>query len=610
MDLVKRPAIVILGVSAHPLAKRIAGLLGDAEIHGLSRRVAQCDVAFDDAATHLQEIFTSGRAIIAIMSAGALTRLVAPALADKATEPPVLSVAADASSVVPLLGGHHGANDLARMLAEGLDGHAAITTAGDVRFGVALDAPPEGWRLANPASAKTVMAGLLESARVTLEGDAPWITASSLEIGADAPWRITVTEKVHRPADNELLYHPGVLAVGVGCERGCDPQELVDLVQATLAEHGLSASSVALVASIGVKSDERAVHALADTLGVPARFFPAARLEQEAPRLANPSELVFAEVGCHGVAEGAALAAAGAESTLVVAKTKSRRATCAVAMSPSVIDVSAAGRPRGSLAVVGLGPGKQDWRSPQAADLIRGSDHVVGYSLYIDLAADLLGDRKRHDFPLGGEEDRVRHALELAGEGEAVSLVCSGDAGIYAMAALVYELLDRAPGEGGVSDEARRVAITVAPGISALQAAAATTGAPLGHDFCTISLSDLLTPWPVIETRVRAAAQGDFVIAFYNPVSMRRRTQLAQARDILLGHRPPETPVILASNLGRPGEACRVVTLGSLEVDDVDMLTVVIVGSRETRTLMRGDGTTNVFTPRGYAAKLEKGAAE
>ena len=157
--------------------------------------------------------------------------------------------------------------------------------------------------------------------------------------------------------------------------------------------------------------------------------------------------------------------------------------------------------------------------------------------------------------------------------------------------------------KGGLSDGARRVDIAVAPGISALQAAAARAGAPLGHDFCTISLSDLLTPWEDIQRRVKAAAEGDFVIAFYNPVSKRRRTQLAYARDVLLAHRPGETPVILATNLGRPGEAVRVVSLRDLQVDDVDMLTVVLVGSSQSRSITTGDGRTWVYTPRGYEAK-------
>ena len=140
-----------------------------------------------------------------------------------------------------------------------------------------------------------------------------------------------------------------------------------------------------------------------------------------------------------------------------------------------------------------------------------------------------------------------------------------------------------------------------------MQAAASRIGAPLGHDFCTISLSDLLTPWEDIQKRVKAAAQGDFVIAFYNPVSKRRRTQLAFARDLLLEYRPFETPVVLATNLGRVGENIKVVELGKLEINDVDMLTVVIVGSSNTRTVDTQDGQVWVYTPRGYSAKIGTG---
>jgi cobalt-precorrin 5A hydrolase/precorrin-3B C17-methyltransferase len=320
-------------------------------------------------------------------------------------------------------------------------------------------------------------------------------------------------------------------------------------------------------------------------------------LEKETPRLQNPSEVVFAEVGCHGVSEGAALAAFGKSGSLIVPKQKSKRATVAIARSDELqVNV---GRARGHLSVVGIGPGGEGWRSPEVTSLVSASTDLVGYSLYLDLLGGLTDGKTRHDFDLGKEEDRVRHAMELAGQGKDVALVCSGDAGIYAMATLVYELL----ADGGLSDAAQRISIQVSPGISALQGAAARAGAPLGHDFCTISLSDLLTPWPSIQMRVKAAAEGDFVVAFYNPVSRKRRTQLAYARDVLLEHRPSETPVILATNLGREGELVRVVALGELNIDDVDMLTVVVVGSSDTRTVTTGDGKTWVYTPRGYAAK-------
>ena len=341
------------------------------------------------------------------------------------------------------------------------------------------------------------------------------------------------------------------------------------------------------------------IHDAADYFGVPVRFFPAAVLEEETPRLVHPSDVVFAEVGCHGVSEGAALASVGKDGELVIPKVKSNRATVAIARGQEIVEMSGLGRSQGRLFVVGIGPGQEAWRSPEVTRMVQEATDLVGYSLYLDIISEISNGKTRHDFDLGKEEDRVRHAMELAGEGKDVALVCSGDAGIYAMATLVFELL----ADGGLSDAASRIAIEVSPGISALQAAAARAGAPLGHDFCTISLSDLLTPWEAIQMRVKAAAEGDFVIAFYNPVSKRRRTQLEYAKGVLLEHRPNNTPVILATNLGREGELVRVVPLAELDINEVDMLTVVIVGSSETTTVDTGDGKTWVYTPRGYSAK-------
>jgi cobalt-precorrin 5A hydrolase/precorrin-3B C17-methyltransferase len=254
-----------------------------------------------------------------------------------------------------------------------------------------------------------------------------------------------------------------------------------------------------------------------------------------------------------------------------------------------------------------IGPGQASWRTPEVSRLVQEAEELVGYGLYIDLLGPLAAGKPRADFPLGGEEERCRHALERAGEGRNVALVCSGDAGIYAMAALVFELLDR--GEMGVSAAARRVEIVCSPGISALQAAAARAGAPLGHDFCAISLSDLLTPRADILTRLHAAAAGDFVVALYNPVSARRRTLLAEARDILLARRPPDTPVLLATQLGRSGERLAFRRLDALDPDEADMLTIVIVGSSQSRLLMRGEGP-RMYTPRGYAAKALAAGAQ
>ncbi|MGB0440681.1 MAG: precorrin-3B C(17)-methyltransferase, partial [Paracoccaceae bacterium] len=256
-----------------------------------------------------------------------------------------------------------------------------------------------------------------------------------------------------------------------------------------------------------------------------------------------------------------------------------------------------------------IGPGWSEWRSPEASRLVAEAEELVGYGLYIDLLGPLANGKPRTDFPLGGEEARCRYALEEAGKGRDVALICSGDAGIYAMGALVMELMDRDEANGGVTDPAKRVEIVNAPGISALQAASARAGALLGHDFCTISLSDLLTPREAIIKRLHAAAEGDFVIAFYNPVSKRRRTLLAEARDILLAHRPADTPVLLASNLGRPTETLTKRTLATLKVDEVDMLTVVLVGSSQSKAFETGDRAAGadgwrMYTPRGYAKKM------
>ena len=597
------PVIVVLSNAALPLARRIIDGIGG-EVHGLTGRADGADLVFTDAGAHLRGLFSAGRPVVAIMAAGAVIRLLAPVLSDKQSEPPVIAVAADGSAVVPLLGGHHGANELARQIAKTLDANAAITTAGDVTFGVALDAPPDGFVLANPGDAKSVMAALVSGATARIEGSAPWLAASRIPQAERADIVLRTDMAAAPPPAGGLLYHPRRIVIGIGAERGAPVQEAVDLARRMLRDAGLAEASVGLVASLDVKADEAAVHAVAAHFGCPARFFDAATLEAETPRLKNPSDVVFAEVGCHGVAEGAALAASGPHGMLLSGKQKDKRVTAALAAAP--VPFTAAnlpGRARGTLFVVGIGPGSEGWRSPEVSRMVAASTDLVGYSLYLDLLGDLAAGKTRHDFDLGREEARVRHAMELAGEGRTVALVCSGDAGIYAMATLVFELLDKADGPDGLLDAARRIAISVSPGISALQAAAARAGAPLGHDFCTISLSDLLTPWEDIQRRVKAAADGDFVIAFYNPVSRKRRTQLAYARDRLLEARPADTPVILATNLGRDGESLRVVPLGSLNVDDVDMLTVVIVGSSNTRNVRTGDGRTWVYTPRGYARK-------
>ncbi|MFO0992999.1 MAG: precorrin-3B C(17)-methyltransferase [Hyphomicrobiales bacterium] len=574
----RHPAIFARDGSA-PLAARIAEAV-DGEI-----------IAYADGSLigSLQSAFRDERPIIAILPPPILIRALAPLLESKFTDPPVVSITNDGRFAIPLLGLNHGAVALASQIATAIGATRAGGAATEAQFGIALDDPPHGYILSNPEDYKDFAVALLAGEPVKIEGSASWL--STLPQDDRTSLRITITERRVAGFATHLVFHPATLAVGVGCERGTSPHEVAGLVAQTLEANGLSADAIAGYASIELKEDEPAIRSLADSGYV--RFFTADELARQSARIANPSALVERETGTPSVAEAAALAAAGEDSELIVVKTKSKRATCAIARSPNpIIDLT--GRSRGRLAVIGLGPGDRSMRTPAVQHELAQATDWVGYGLYLDLAADQRMNQTLHNFALGEEEARVRHAIALAKEGKHVALLCSGDAGIYAMAALVYELLEVEP---------NRIDVEVLPGISAFQAAAAKAGAMIGHDFCCISLSDLLTPWSVIEKRLNAAAQGDFVIAFYNPRSLKRRDQIERAMAILSQHRPPDTPVIIASNLGRKDEKVSIVPFNEFRAEIVDMLTLVMVGSSQSRAFRRGDGNVYAYTPRGYAAK-------
>ena len=581
---------VVISPGRH--AERTARLL----IDGLP---AQNMTAPDDFAGAIRSVFLSGRPVIGICAAGILIRILAPLLADKREEPPVVAVSAEGAHAVPLLGGHRGANELAMRIAWLTGGAAAVTTASESRLHVALDDPPEGWKLANPEDLKPFVAALLDGCPVRIEGDAPWLHRATLSVSPDAPLRISVTTAPERGGPDHLIYHPATVFAGIGASRGAPVEEVAELFEEALREAGLAPQSVAAIGTISLKADEAAINALACKMGAPLRLFDAEELA--AVDVPSPSSVVLAETGSPSVAEAAALLLAGEGGKLVLPKRKSANVTCALAVAPAPRR-ALPGRPRGRLSIVGLGPGDVHMRTPQATAALARATDWVGYELYLDLAGDLMAGRRLHRFPLGAEERRVRHALALASEGRDVALICSGDPAIYAMATLVFEVLE-AP---DISDAARRVNVEVIPGISAFQSASAASGALIGHDFCTISLSDLLTPWEVIETRIRAAAEGDFVVAFYNPRSRKRVWQLERALSILRAARPKTTPVVVASNLGRPGEHVRVMPLVEVEPEEVDMLSIVLVGNSESRMRQGGDGTWRAWTPRGYAGKREK----
>lgn len=255
------------------------------------------------------------------------------------------------------------------------------------------------------------------------------------------------------------------------------------------------------------------------------------------------------------------------------------------------------------LFIVSTGPGSEELIAPRAIKVIKASTDLVAYGLYIDLLKEHSFGKTRHNLPLGQEINRARLALNLAASGKTTSLLSSGDIGIYAMATLVFELLDLELQNKECNPEWLDIDIEVVPGISAMQAGASRTGAILGHDFCTISLSDLLTPWETIQHRIHSAGSGDFVVSFYNPVSKKRNWQLNHARDILLQYRPSSTPVLLGRQLTRTDESITITTLDALTSKDVDMFTLVSVGNSESRHIVNGNQHW-IYTPRGYRKKL------
>jgi precorrin-3B C17-methyltransferase len=243
--------------------------------------------------------------------------------------------------------------------------------------------------------------------------------------------------------------------------------------------------------------------------------------------------------------------------------------------------------------IVGLGPGPECWLTPEASTLLAKASDLVGYGPYVDRVPARPG-LVRHASDNRVELDRARHALRLASEGRQVAVVSGGDPGIFAMAAAIFEAVEN--GEPAW----RALDITVSPGVSAMQAAAARLGAPLGHDFCAISLSDNLKPWSIIERRLTAAAEADFVIALYNPISRARPRQLHTAFALLRQRKNAATPVAFARAVGRPDERIVLSDLARADPNVADMSTLVLIGSSETRLIARGDEGPWLYTPRSY----------
>jgi cobalt-precorrin 5A hydrolase/precorrin-3B C17-methyltransferase len=558
------PAIVILGQGSLATARRIQQVYPAAQIHGLAGRVEGADCTYQEFGVTLRALYQQDTPIIALCAAGIVIRTLAPLLLEKGAEPAVLAVAEDGSAVVPLLGGLGGVNVMAREIAASLQVAAAITTSGELRFGTCLLNPPSGYALGDLELGKRFVSDLLAGHSVRIEGAAPWLDQAQLPEDPQAQRSIHVGSAAREASANELLIYPRSVAVAVSAETA----DLAGAVRSALQQAKIAVQSLGCLLASATQMASPFLREAALELGVPLRFVAAQSNLETLARVAVPAATVLT---------GHSMAIAVAEQPL---------------------DVSNIGRPRGRLAVIGLGPGAAELMVPAVkAELSRATD-VLGYETYVRMAGPFRDDQVQHCTDNREEMQRARHAFRLAAEGRSVIVVSSGDPGVFAMAAAVLEALHESADPAWHS-----VDLEILPGVSASLATAAQAGAPLGHDFCVMSLSDNLKPWSIIEKRLDLAAEADLALAFYNPISRARPWQLGRALEIVAQHRAPETPVVLGRDIGRPGQTLRTTTLGALTPEQVDMRTMVLVGSSTTCKFPRATGGDWVYTPRWYGEK-------
>jgi cobalt-precorrin 5A hydrolase / precorrin-3B C17-methyltransferase len=553
----------------------------------------------DGLAPTLEKLWQEYDSLIFVLALGAVVRLIAPLLDQKQQDPGIIAINAEERFVISVSGGHQGGADaLARRVAALIGGKPIITSASESQDLPAVDllGEPYGWKRGE-GDWTAVAAAITQQEPVKVTQTCGWdLWRSSLPtvhpfIGDPT----TETVKAHLWISDQqapamevpvVAWHPRTLWVGIGCERGTSARILEQAIRQVLTAHGLAFGAIAGLVSVELKQDEVGLQEIAKHYDWPLRFFKAEELALEA--VPNPSLVVAGVVGTPSVAEAAAMKVTG--NALVVPKQiyRAEGGACTVAIARATQEYS----PRvGKLYLIGTGPGSLAQVTPAARAALTQCEAVIGYQLYVDLIQPLLHAQQIVEAsPITQEVQRAERAIALAERGLTVGVISSGDSGIYGMAGLVLECLAR-KGWNGETPQ-----VEVLPGITALQALAARVGAPLMHDFCAISLSDLLTPWPVIVKRLEAAAAADFVVALYNPRSRTRLKGMEQAQEIFLKYRSKDTPVALARSAYRPEEAIHLTTLEKLEVTMIDMLTVVLIGNQSTFL-----HENHLITPRGYS---------
>ncbi|MBI5098396.1 MAG: cobalamin biosynthesis protein [Nitrospirae bacterium] len=627
-------AIFYITNNSLKLAQRIQTLYPDA-------RIIKFTSVGANSRSPLRRYWNESGSLIFIMAAGIVVRTISSLVKDKNTDPAVVVVDEKGRYAVSFLSGHlGGANRIAEELADFLKGNAVITTASDVNNLPSIDMWArknnlviENWKLIPKIATKLINKGVLKVyADVGAIHELP-LPKEFIQVDnpAHADMLITNKNSKFKLQNSKLYLRPKNLVIGIGCNSRTSADEIENTVKKTLGANNLAFASIHSIATIDKKGNEPGLISFARKYKFKVNTFTPDELnsafsrQQSAISLSNAA---FKATGAYAVAEPAALLAAEAD-TLLVKKQKRGNVTVAVAEQRKRGSAEARKRERkslrtstltnlpayGKLFIVGTGPGGIEHITPRAQEAIRESDAIVGYGTYLDLIEGLIKDKEIVSTGMTQEVDRCRKAVELALSGKTVSIISGGDPGIYAMAGLVFELLSaEAMKRGSVKVRKRgsaqektyelprflasSLSVEVIPGISALNACAARLGSPLMHDFASISLSDRLTPWKLIEKRLESAAMADFVIVLYNPKSKGRPEHINKARDIILKYRNPDTPAGIVKGAMRENEEIVITNLKNMLEHKIDMQTTVIIGNSQTFVW-----NNLMITPRGYEKK-------
>ncbi|ABM72911.1 bifunctional cbiH protein and precorrin-3B C17-methyltransferase [Prochlorococcus marinus str. MIT 9515] len=541
--------------------------------------------------------------IIFVGSVGASIRLINSLLSSKDKDPGIIVIDKKGSKIIPLIGAHQSnVQNIAFQICNLFGGEIIETNNSIEENYLNIDSFGYQWGWKRSGDTKDWSKLVIKQAN-NKEIFCSQSSGNDLWKTSDSGKNITqISEKDNEPnkasfnisifSNHKNTWHPAMLWIGLGCERNTSKQLIEDSIQKFLATNNLSPLSIAGYATIDIKKDEQAFLKISRENKLPIKFFRAELLSTI--NVPNPSNIVLNEIGTPSVAEAACILAAGEGAKLLgekkifknidLSKSKFGAVTIAVARSKNQYYPLT-----GEIHVVGIGPGDISYLTNDARKALSKCSIWIGYKMYLDLIKPLKRkDQVIIESNLTEERERCEKAIKLSEEGIKVALISSGDAGVYGMAGLLLELIQTMKKE-------LRPSFEIHPGISSMQLAAALGGAPLMNDFCSISLSDKLTPWESIEKRIEGALLGDFVITIFNPQSIERNWQLKRAIKLVLGHRPGNTPVLVGRQVGRKNQSKRFFSLDSIPLEEIDMLSIIIIGNSKT-TLV-----DDIFlTPRGY----------